>query len=61
MADHVKLVLDKEYEYLGQFVKLIATEGISSDGPLCTIETRFGERTQIWASELSEKPPKRKK
>jgi len=54
------LEIGKEYEYLGQWVKLIEIHG---DGPgrECVIETRSAQRTIVSESELSEKPPRPKK
>jgi len=53
----MNLVVGKEYEFLGQFVKLIEICG-DMDGQEVLIETRFGDRTMVYADELT---PKRKR
>lgn len=47
----------QEYEYLGQFVKVLEISG-EGEHRQATVETRFAERTVVDVRELS---PKRKR
>lgn len=54
----MKIEVGKEYEYLGQFVKVLCIYGPKDEDEYreVLIETRFGDRTTVWAGELSPKP-----
>lgn len=49
----MKVEVGKEYVYLGQWVKVIRIDADIE----AVVETRFGERTTVEISELSEKHP----
>lgn len=50
------LEVGREFDYIGQYVKIIECWKVEGGTPQAVVETRFGDRTTVDTDELSPKP-----